>query len=81
MLALAEWRDSRCRGCGGDLAETTSPDNDGSPGNAGYRALPPVRCHRCTALAASEAEYQDSPHPHALMHVVELRPPRRRKPS
>lgn len=81
MLALAHWRDQHCHRCGGDLEETTSEDNDGTPGRAGYRGLPPVRCHRCTALAASEAAYKDSPHPHALIHRVELRPPSRRPPS
>lgn len=81
MLALAEWRDSRCRGCGGDLEETTNPDHDGTPGNWGYQPLKPIRCHRCTALARSEAKYRDNEHPHALMHVVELRPPARKPPS
>ena len=82
MLALALFDDRRCRGCGGDLAETTRDEHDGlGPDRWRYAPLLPVRCHRCTALAASEAEYKDSPHPHALMHVVELRPPRRRKPS
>jgi hypothetical protein len=61
--------------------ETTNPDHDGTPGNWGYQPLKPIRCHRCTALARSEAKYRDNEHPHALMHVVELRPPRRRKPS
>lgn len=78
MLALAAWRDSRCGGCGGDLAETTSPDMDGSPGNGTYVPLLPIRCHRCTALSKSEADYrkQKAEHPHALMHRVEARPPR-----
>lgn len=82
MLALALWRDERCSGCGGDLVETTAEEHDGSPGHSGYRPLLPVRCHRCTALAASEEKYRkDSPHPHALIHRVELQPPRIRPPD
>jgi hypothetical protein len=78
MLALALYRDSRCHQCGGNLAETTSPDNDGSPGNGAYVPLPPIRCHRCTALSRSEKRYRDekAEHPHALMHQVEHRPGR-----
>jgi len=77
MLALALWEERRCRGCGGDLTETTRPEHDGlGPDRYRYVPLPPVRCHRCTALAASEAKYKDSPHPHALIHRVKLQPPR-----
>lgn len=78
MLALATRRDTTCSGCGGDLTETTAPENDGSPGNGAYLPLLPVRCHRCTALSKSEASYRDqkAEHPHALIHRVELRPPR-----
>lgn len=74
MLALAAWRESRCHRCGGDLEETTDPDNDGSPGNGFYKPLLPVRCHRCTALARSEKDYRDggTEFPQALMHRVEL---------
>lgn len=82
MLALDLWRQRRCRHCGGDLEETTAEENDGTPGRSGYRPLLPVRCHRCTALAASEEQYnKNSPHPRALIHRVELQPPRRRPPS
>jgi hypothetical protein len=79
MVALAIWRDNQCSGCGGDLTETTAEENDGSPGHSAYVPLYPIRCHRCTALAASEKQYSsnpDVPHPHALMHQVELRHPR-----
>lgn len=78
MLALAAWRESRCGGCGGDLAETTNPDMDGSPGNGTYLPLLPVRCHQCTALSKSEAAYRElkAEHPHALMHRVQPIPPR-----
>lgn len=81
MLALALWHDRRCRRCGGDLEETTAEEHDGTAGHSGYRSLLPVRCHRCTALAASEDGYKTSPHPHALIHRVELQPPNRRPPS
>lgn len=81
MLALAEWHAGRCRRCGGDLAETTHPDHDGVAGNAGYRPQLPVRCHRCTALAKAEHDYRDAPQPQALIHQVELRPPRRKPPG
>jgi len=81
MLALAEWRNSRCNRCGGDLAETTDEHNDGSPGHAGYAPAPPVRCHRCTALSRSEKAYRDAEHPHALIHQVHLQPPRRKPPG
>lgn len=80
MLALNLWRESRCTGCGGDLAETTADENDGSPGNGAYLPLHPIRCHRCTALSAVEKAYSQNPltpHPHALMHRVELRAPHR----
>lgn len=80
MLALAAWRDTRCGQCGGDLVETTADENDGSPGHGAYIPLHPVRCYRCTALAESEDGYKDpekTRHPHALIHQVALRPPRR----
>lgn len=81
MLALALWRDQRCHRCGGDLAETTDEHNDGGgPDRARYRPLDPVRCHRCTAVASSEDKYRKNPHPHALIHRVELVPPRRPAP-
>jgi hypothetical protein len=81
MLALHLWQDLRCHRCGGDLTETTDPANDGSPGNSAYRAQEPVRCHRCTALAVSEERYRKNDHPHALIHRVQLQPPRIRRPT
>lgn len=76
MLALAARRDAHCRQCGGDLAETTAPENDGAPGGGAYLPLVPLRCHRCAALARSEKDWSKDPHPHSLMHRVEYRPPR-----
>lgn len=81
MLALAKWRDQRCNRCGGDLEETTDEENDGTPGHSDYRPLPPLRCHRCTALSVSEDKYRATTHPHALIHRVELHPPRRHAPG
>jgi hypothetical protein len=82
MLGLALWREIRCGRCGGDLTETTDEHNDGSgPDRGRYRLLDPVRCHRCTALAASEKKYEKNEHSHALIHRVELTPPRRRAPT
>lgn len=75
MLALGLWRDKRCHRCGGDLEETTADENDGAGlDRARYRALPPLRCYRCTALATSEEQWKDKRHPHALIHRVELIP-------
>ncbi len=68
MLALDLYRRGQCGRCGGDLHETLDPRNEG-----GYRLLPPVQCHRCTALGVSEESYRDHPHTQALMHLVELR--------
>lgn len=76
MLALAQWRDTRCGQCGGDLEETTSPENDGSPGHGAYVAMEPLRCHRCAALARSEHAYREDSAPHSLMHRVRYQPPR-----
>lgn len=79
MIALAAWRDLRCSGCGGDLTETTSEENDGTAGHGAYIAELPIRCHRCTALAKSEERYREAKaeQPQALIHRVKLRPPRR----
>jgi hypothetical protein len=82
MLALALWRDRRCKRCGGDLAETTDEHNDGGGlDRARYRPLPPVRCHLCTALAASEDAAAKNRHPHALIHRAELLPAPRPRSS
>lgn len=65
MLALAEWRASRCPHCGGDISECTDPDLEGR-----WEVPPPHRCHATTALAAAQERYRDSPHPHALLWQV-----------
>ena len=88
MLALAVYRAGLCHRCLGELDETSSealnPDNWWS-GTHVYKPKPPKRCHRCTALMASEktfhatdkktGEYITS-HPGALIHQVEKVPRR-----
>ncbi len=66
MLALAAWRASRCPGCGGDLAETTNPDNQNR------YLTEALRCHRCTALHMSAAEWADERASMAVLHQVHL---------
>lgn len=57
MLALAEYRQMHCPGCGGDLLETTTHE--------AWDALPPLRCHKCTAIAIAQ-EHHDGKQPTAL---------------
>lgn len=75
LLALQEWEDNLCGGCGEPLAETTAPEN-----MFAYKGELPVRCHRCTAVAVAAEGYEKSPHPHALMFPVSKRPPRKKSP-
>ncbi len=44
MLALADYEQSRCTGCGGDVNETFDPANDGAWMAEAWR------CHRCTSI-------------------------------
>lgn len=69
MLALAAWRSRRCPGCGGDLAETTDPDNEEQ-----YLAEA-IRCHRCTsqAIAAMPFQVPEVTAPHAILYTTRLR--------
>lgn len=90
MLALAVYRAGLCHRCYGELAETASAafDPDNRAGTHVYKAKPPKRCHRCTALMASEKTYSavdkktGEPivrHSQALIHHVEkVERPRRR---
>lgn len=71
MLALAEYRNSMCGRCGGDLHETTDPANEGA-----YRPKLPIRCHRCDGLIRSEEAYVKADRPQALLHTVEHKPRR-----
>ncbi|MGH6960337.1 MAG: hypothetical protein ACREE7_07640, partial [Dongiaceae bacterium] len=56
-------------GCGLPLAETLDPANSGR-----WITSEPLRCHACTALGRAQANHRDHEHPHALIHVPELRP-------
>jgi hypothetical protein len=68
MLALAAWERTRCPVCGGDREECWAAENEGR-----FRAQPPVRCHRETALAKARKEYADQPGSSALLYRAELR--------
>ena len=81
MLALAVYRAGLCQRCHGELDETASRELDPNnrDGTHTYAAKPPKRCHRCTALMASDQTYHQvdkeghyiTPHPQALIHQVE----------
>lgn len=71
MLALAEVEGDECPGCHGPLVETTAPENERA-----YIVKPPVRCHRCTALAVAADKHRGAGevrHEHALLWVAEKR--------
>lgn len=70
--ALARWEASLCPGCGGDLAETTSPEAE-----HGYRRVGPQRCYRCQMVEMyQEAEAEaKTPQPSSLLYQLERRPP------
>jgi len=73
VLALAEWEAGRCPGCNGWLTETTDPGNEGR-----YRAEPPVRCFRCSAMHSQQEQYKDHPNRAAqVLWPVKLRRRRR----
>jgi hypothetical protein len=57
MVALSLWRDGRCAGCGGSLDETLAHED--------WEALPPLRCHKCKAVAIAQDRFEDK-HPHTL---------------
>lgn len=68
MLALAEYEADTCSGCNGRLSQTTIPEGD--PEAITWDVPPPVRCHRCTALAVARDQHEKTPHPHALMFIA-----------
>lgn len=72
-LALQQYEDGLCGGCGQPLVESTDPDNEGR-----YVASLPHRCHACTALGHRMDEYQNSSQPKALRFGVTLRPRKKR---
>jgi len=67
MLALAEYR-AGLGPCKHYLPDTAAPDAEGA-----YIAPEPLRCHACTAIAIAAVQYQDSPHPRALLFNAERR--------
>lgn len=68
MLALAEYRATRCPSCGQDIRECTAPDGDGK-----YTAGLPTRCHATTALSIAQKAYAETPQREALLWRVERR--------
>ena len=67
-MALEDYEAGLCGGCGGDLAETTKPGNQGR-----YVGKMSAVCHRCVALAV--AADNNHPHPGALSYSVDLKTP------
>lgn len=68
MLALADYRATRCPSCGQDIRECTAPDADGR-----YHVGLPVRCHATTALSIARKAYVDTPQSEALLWRTERR--------
>lgn len=54
--------------CGHYLPRTTAPDAED-----GYVVPLPDRCHACTAIREKLGQYNDSPHPEALLFHAEPR--------
>jgi hypothetical protein len=52
VIAYEEMLDNQCPGCGGQVDETTHPDNEGE-----YEVGPPTRCFRCDALQRAQEPY------------------------
>jgi hypothetical protein len=71
MLALQVYEDLRCDGCGGNLEETTAPENEGR-----YR-VSKSRCHKCDAIgiAAEQHDKDGAPRMHAVKFRTQLLPP------
>lgn len=61
VLAYLEYEGQICSGCGGWLAETTSPENAGK-----YVASAPYRCHRCDAIERKQEQYKEQKRPNSL---------------
>lgn len=68
MLALGEYRDLTCSGCGGWLPETTSVEAEG------WRVNLPIRCGKCTAISVRQEQHSgDHKHIHATRWSAERR--------
>lgn len=71
MLALGLYRETRCPGCGGNLAVTTKPEYEDK-----YKAELALQCFRCVGFGRSHDRYGDQPYPGSLIHRVPQRPTR-----
>lgn len=69
-LALQEYEDGLCSGCGQQLHESMDEDLLGE-----WTTMNPYRCGACTAIAraAEQADKAGREHPGALRYVVGLR--------
>lgn len=67
-LALQEYEDGLCEGCGQTLRESMDGDLMGE-----WTTAEPHRCGACTALAAAAEQNKDRDHPNALRYLVGLR--------
>lgn len=63
ILALQQYEDTCCSGCGGYLPDTTA-----EAAEDGYHVPPPTRCYRCTAVGQKSTEYRDTNQSHALLY-------------
>lgn len=66
-LALQEYEDGVCSGCGQPLAESMDPDLEDE-----WATLPAHRCHSCTAIARAAEQDKDREYPGALRYVTAL---------
>lgn len=71
-LALLEYEDGCCPGCGGHLEETTAPEAEFA-----YRDPGPMRCHKCVAVGHAKRKFADEPEERldGLLFMVERVPP------
>ena len=67
-LALQEYEDGLCSGCGQPLRESMDPDLLEE-----WTSMDPHRCGGCTALAVAADQSKDRDHPGALRYIVGLR--------
>lgn len=67
MLALTAFEESLCPVCGGLVSECQAIENDGR-----FKADPPVRCHRTTAVLAAQEGEGDRKHERALIRTASL---------
>ena len=68
-LALQEYEDGLCSGCGSPMDESMDP-----AAAKAYVAHDPVRCHACTARSAKVRQYADESAVEALRFPVGLKP-------